>query len=250
MEKHVLIVDDEWNIPHVFGGLRKVFEQHSSFVLTGCTSCEEAKELLQERNWFAAVLDIVFPQHNAMQRKEFLSHVVKSQPGLPVIILTSTNTIEVAVELMREGAVDYVPKDAGAHPEELATKMLLLRLDRIAEGFTSPKRILRLYEPAATGLRFAQSSLLSQTSTEQGKRGRRGKKACADIRGAIMPQFAGIRYKVFDCAPQMGKTAFDTEFCLFAGELFLFRLQEKSRIGSHISPSGLPVGQDLATGLS
>jgi DNA-binding NarL/FixJ family response regulator len=249
MDRHVLIIDDEWNIPHIFGGLRKTFEQHPSFTLEGFTSCDEAKHALQKKHWFAVVLDLVFPPGDAFQGREFLSQIVKTQPGLPVIVLTSTNALEIAVDLMREGAIDYVLKDVGARPEELATRMLLLRLERLVAASTSSSRILRWYHPSATGLRSSRHNLLSQPATEQAKQLRK-KKRHTIPKEAIMPQFTGIRTEVFDCSTQLGKTPFGTELCLSAGELFRFRLQEKSQIGSDITLSDIPKGQDIATSLS
>jgi DNA-binding NtrC family response regulator len=41
---------------------------------------------------------------------QFLKHVRKSYPSIPVIILTSSNDSHIIIKLMRDGAVDYITK--------------------------------------------------------------------------------------------------------------------------------------------
>lgn len=250
MRKHVLVVDDEWDLPHEFGQLRKSFEGNSSFQLTGCASCEEALERLNERNWFAVVLDLVFPAVGAMQGADFLRKVVGSHPRLPVIVLTNHRSLDLTVQLMREGAVGYVLKDAGTKPGTSATQLLLTELLRIEEGNSLPRRILRLYGRASAGLRSKKLDLLSLSSTDLAKRGGKRKKKGIPAKEAIMPGVAAIHSEVFNVAQHIGQTSFSREFALSVPEFFLSRLYDVSGIGNFVEPEALPSGEDIAAGLS
>ncbi len=55
----------------------------------------------------AIVLDLLLPDMNGL---EILQHTNQTMPDVPVIVVTITNSINVAVEAMRGGAYDYIVK--------------------------------------------------------------------------------------------------------------------------------------------
>jgi DNA-binding NtrC family response regulator len=74
-------------------------------------SAEEGRPLLSE-GVSMLFLDLGLP---GIPGDRFLHQLVRSHPGIPVVIVTADDRLERAVDLMREGAFDYVakPLDAG-----------------------------------------------------------------------------------------------------------------------------------------
>ncbi len=69
-------------------------------------SAEEGRPLLSE-NVSVLFLDLGLP---GIQGDRFLQQLARSHPGVPVIVVTADDRLERAVELMREGAFDYLAK--------------------------------------------------------------------------------------------------------------------------------------------
>jgi DNA-binding NtrC family response regulator len=73
---------------------------------------DEALERIGERSFSLLLTDIKMPGMTGLE----LLETVKTDPGvdptLPVVMLTSINDLETAVESMRLGAADYIKKDA------------------------------------------------------------------------------------------------------------------------------------------
>ena len=73
---------------------------------------DEALERIAERSFSLLLTDIKMPGMTGLE----LLETVKTDPGvdptLPVVMLTSINDLETAVESMRLGAADYIKKDA------------------------------------------------------------------------------------------------------------------------------------------
>jgi len=78
------------------------------YCLTHVTSGEEGLDLLKNPNEFDIVLlDYHLPEMNGL---DVLRHIKKIRPELPVIITTGHGSEDVAVQIMKEGAFDYVIK--------------------------------------------------------------------------------------------------------------------------------------------
>ena len=54
-----------------------------------------------------AILDVSMPQLNGI---EALKCIRKRWPNLPVVVVTAYGTIRLAVEAMKEGAIDFITK--------------------------------------------------------------------------------------------------------------------------------------------
>jgi NtrC-family two-component system response regulator AlgB len=70
-------------------------------------SGEQARELVGHRLFDAAFLDLRLGREQGL---DLLGPVLRLAPGLPVILITAYATVETAVEGMRRGAFDYLPK--------------------------------------------------------------------------------------------------------------------------------------------
>jgi two-component system, NtrC family, response regulator AlgB len=82
----------------------------------------EAYDLVQQRTFDVAFLDLRLAQEHGL---DLLPRLVQLAPGLQVVVVTAYATIETAVEAMRRGAFDYLPKP-------FTPDQLRIVLDRIA----------------------------------------------------------------------------------------------------------------------
>ncbi len=99
----ILIVDDEMV---VCKSCKKILERsnHSvDFVLTG----EEALRAVEEKEYGIVVTDLKMPGIDGMQ---LLEAVKKKGGGVEVVMITGYASIDTAVQAMKLGAYDYIPK--------------------------------------------------------------------------------------------------------------------------------------------
>jgi NtrC-family two-component system response regulator AlgB len=99
----ILLIDDEASLRRT---LRIALESMEHSVAEASTS-DQALDLLGHRQYDAAFLDLRLGQDKGL---DLLPALLQLSPGLPVIIITAYATIETAVEAMRRGAADYLPK--------------------------------------------------------------------------------------------------------------------------------------------
>jgi NtrC-family two-component system response regulator AlgB len=114
----ILVIDDD-------ASLRRTL--HTSLEVLGHRAVEardgaQALEVLARRPFAVALLDLHLAQEQGL---DLLPRLLTLAPGLHVVVVTAYATIETAVEAMRRGAFDYLPKPFT--PEQLCVV-----LDRIA----------------------------------------------------------------------------------------------------------------------
>jgi DNA-binding NtrC family response regulator len=102
MEK-ILVVDDEENIRE---GLKTVLETEGYSVDT-VNDGNEAIDKINTDVFDLVILDLKMPN---LDGYEFLNIVSKTDPYLPIIILTGHGSLQEAVELTKRGAFDYFLK--------------------------------------------------------------------------------------------------------------------------------------------
>jgi DNA-binding NtrC family response regulator len=104
----VLIVDDQ---PAVRTALEVLFELHGLETLIAA-SPEEALDLVASEDIGAVVQDMNFTQHDTTgENGVALFRAVKQlDADLPIVILTAWGSFEIAVQLVKEGANDYMAK--------------------------------------------------------------------------------------------------------------------------------------------
>jgi DNA-binding NtrC family response regulator len=104
----VLIVDDQ---PAVRTALEVLFALHGLETLTA-TNPEEALDLVASEDLGAVVQDMNFTQHDTTGDSGVaLFRAVKQlDADLPIVILTAWGSFEIAVQLVKEGANDYMAK--------------------------------------------------------------------------------------------------------------------------------------------
>jgi DNA-binding NtrC family response regulator len=100
----VLIVDDE---VHVVESTVSVLKSNSMNNIMSTTDSREVMTLLHTNEAEVVLLDLRMPY---ISGEELLSQIKDDFPHVPVIIVTATNEIDVAVRCMRAGAYDYMVK--------------------------------------------------------------------------------------------------------------------------------------------
>lgn len=145
----ILIVDDENNIRRTAALALESMDQEAD------TAADRASALAQLKasSYDAVFLDLRLGQENGL---DVLEEIRKAAPQTAVVIVTAYASIETAVEAMRRGAFDYLPKPFT--PDQL--RVVLQRLERsrrlerrVAElesrlGSEGPEPLLTSHEPA------------------------------------------------------------------------------------------------------
>jgi DNA-binding NtrC family response regulator len=99
----ILVVDDE---QIVLKSCRKILEGGGHEVFTALSG-QEAFELLKREPIDLVITDVKMPEIDGMQ---VLERVKTEYPDILVIIITGYSTVQSAVQAMKLGAFDYVPK--------------------------------------------------------------------------------------------------------------------------------------------
>ena len=127
----VLVVDDELNIRE---GSQRILSRVGYDVLKASTGLE-ALDLLEEQAIPIILLDLKMPGMDGM---EVLKRIRQMDETILVIVITGFATVETAIEAMKQGAYDFIPKPF--EPEQLrivvnraAEKLRLTREARILE---------------------------------------------------------------------------------------------------------------------
>ncbi len=159
----LLVDDDEVDRASV---KRALASRPVRVAITECASAEQAMERLEAERFGVVILDYLLPGTNAL---ELLPKMRSWLAGTPVIVLTGYGDEQVAVELMKGGATDYLTKDKidGRSLERAIDQAVSLgdarhRLERAERGQrVYLKRLRRLVEvtPALYGVRTVEARL-------------------------------------------------------------------------------------------
>ena len=144
-----LVVDDELNIRRTLGVALESMGYETEDVGTG----SEALGKIKARRFDVMLLDLKLSQESGL---DVLEEAIRISPALAVVMMTAFASIETAVEAMRRGAFDYLPKPCT--PEQL--RQVLARIQktrklerRVAElesrlGADAPEIDLATHSPA------------------------------------------------------------------------------------------------------
>jgi DNA-binding NtrC family response regulator len=104
----VLIIDDE---PAVVHALEVLFDVHD-IPCVGVDSPDRAMELLTEKEIGVVVQDMNFGADKTSGEEgiRLFRRIRESHPGLPILLITAWASLETAVQLIKEGANDYLAK--------------------------------------------------------------------------------------------------------------------------------------------
>jgi len=103
MSLTVLIVDDEENARYYISS----FLEARGYEVLGVSTLKEAREILRRGNADIILLDVQLPDGLGTDLLEETTHM-PSRP--PIIMITAYGNIEMAVNAMKNGAYDFLPK--------------------------------------------------------------------------------------------------------------------------------------------
>ena len=100
---NILVIDDDASLRRTLRMSLEVFGHRA----VEARDSAQALELLGRRPFEVALLDLRLAQEQGL---DLLPRLLALAPGLQVVMVTAYATIETAVEAMRRGAFDYLPK--------------------------------------------------------------------------------------------------------------------------------------------
>lgn len=129
---NILVIDDEASLRHTLRTSLDILGHQAA----EASNRNEAVAMLRRRPFEVALLDLRLAQEQGL---DLLPMLLSVTPGLAVVIVTAYATIETAVEAMRRGATDYLPKP-------FTPDQLRLVLDRIGRTRKLESRVDSLEE--------------------------------------------------------------------------------------------------------
>ena len=126
----ILIIDDEAPIRRV---LRDILENESYQVDDAATGME-ALQHIKEQDFDAIFCDIKMPEMDGIEVLE----AIKKESDVPVIMLSGHGTIETAVEAIKKGAFDFIPK-----PPDLNRLLITLRNALDKKNLATENKVLK-----------------------------------------------------------------------------------------------------------
>jgi CheY-like chemotaxis protein len=136
----VLAIDDE-RVVHE--SVRRVLEKE--YQVDGAFSVDQALEMLANRSYDIVLTDLMMPKRNGI---EALQAVAKDHPETGVVVFTGFATVDTALESMKLGALDYLPKPFT--PDELL-EVTARALEKVKK-FRRDREIERTYAEAEKAL--------------------------------------------------------------------------------------------------
>jgi two-component system, NtrC family, response regulator AlgB len=115
----ILVIDDEKNIRRTMAMAIESMEHEVVCVASGAEAFKE----LRSAAFQVVFLDLKLHQENGL---EILTEILRLAPQAAVVIITAFASIETAVEAMRLGAFDYLPKPCT--PDQV--RQLLVKIER------------------------------------------------------------------------------------------------------------------------
>ena len=126
----ILIIDDEAPIRRV---LRDILENESYQVDDAGTGME-ALQHIKEQDFDAIFCDIKMPEMDGIEVLE----AIRKESDVPVIMLSGHGTIETAVEAIKKGAFDFIPK-----PPDLNRLLITLRNALDKKNLATENKVLK-----------------------------------------------------------------------------------------------------------
>jgi len=124
----ILVVDDSAVDRRLISGL---LERLSDVEVHTAQDGLEAAEILDEQDFELVITDMIMPRMNGLTLVE---RIRQRHPRVPVILITSQGSEEIALEALRRGAASYVPK-------RLAGKRLVSTVEQVMQ--VSQRRMAR-----------------------------------------------------------------------------------------------------------
>ena len=132
MISRVLIADDE---ERIMRNIKMIFDEMENIEVVKAQDVSSIVDFVDRERLHLIVTDLRVPK---MGRLEFLKYLKSKDTELPVIVITGDNSIETAVESMKEGAFDYI-----TNPFEEDTLLIAVKKALKMRSLTMENRYLR-----------------------------------------------------------------------------------------------------------
>lgn len=128
----VLIADDDKSIIIAL----KLLLNNEGLESVACSNPAEALEQIQQQSFQLALIDLNYHQDTTSGKEglELISAIRKIDANLPVIVMTGWGTVDVAVEAMQRGAMDFVEKPWDNNNRLVTAIRTQIRLGEIARS--------------------------------------------------------------------------------------------------------------------
>ena len=126
----ILIIDDEAPIRRV---LRDILE-NENYQVDDASTGMDALQLIKDHDFDAVFCDIKMPEMDGIETLE----AIRKESDVPVIMLSGHGTIETAVEAIKKGAFDFIPK-----PPDLNRLLITLRNALDKKNLATENKVLK-----------------------------------------------------------------------------------------------------------
>lgn len=126
----ILIIDDEAPIRRV---LRDILE-NENYKVDDASTGMDALQLVKDQDFDAVFCDIKMPEMDGIETLE----AIRKESDVPVIMLSGHGTIETAVEAIKKGAFDFIPK-----PPDLNRLLITLRNALDKKNLATENKVLK-----------------------------------------------------------------------------------------------------------
>jgi CheY-like chemotaxis protein/glycine cleavage system H lipoate-binding protein len=99
----ILVIDDE-DVIHA--SIRRILSRFG-YEVAGALTAAEGLDMMEQGGYDAVITDLMMPKMNGL---EMLAAMKERGLGAPAIMITGYPTIKTAIQALRLGAVDYIPK--------------------------------------------------------------------------------------------------------------------------------------------
>ena len=129
---NILVVDDEANIRRTLS----VCLESEGHRVTAVSNFQDALSEASQKSFDMAFVDLRLGAADGM---DLIPRLLASTPWLKIIVITAYSSIETAVEAMRRGAADYIPKP-------FTPAQVTMAVNKVAEVLSLERRVERLQE--------------------------------------------------------------------------------------------------------
>ena len=139
-DTRILIVDDEENMRHMLSELLK----GEGYKVDTAANGQEALDKLEVRDFELVLCDVRMPEMDGLT---FLKQVIDKDLEPAVVMMSAYSTVDLAVDAMRLGAVDYISKPFNSDE-------ILLKLQRLDEQERLKREYIQLKKELRTEHQF------------------------------------------------------------------------------------------------
>ncbi len=138
---HILVADDE---PGLCAGIQEAL-QREGYPVSIAHDGQQAIELIAKRLYNLVIADVKMP---ARTGAELLTEIKRVSPDTIVILMTAYGTVTTAVDAMKQGAYDYLPKPLDLRRLRTLVKQALEYQAVVAENKELRVRLQKRSEPS------------------------------------------------------------------------------------------------------